>query len=386
MFSKVKELFQKYNYKYYQFSLLLLVVVLSLFGVFMVGSAAPALFDRQLMGLFLGVTAMIVISFVDYKLILKFTLPLYGVNLVLLGAVLIFGEEINGARRWLALGDFLTFQPSDLTKIILILFFAKFFARQKASISKFRVIIPAVILLLPSVELIRRQPNLSNTIVLILVFLVLLFLAGVSYKLIGAAIAVAVPMVAALFVVAMQPDQQILMNFQQDRILAFLNPEDFAQEAAYQQLNSVMAIGSGQLTGRGFNSVDPTTLKNSGFIPEAQNDFIFSIIGEELGFVGCSMVIILLLLIILLCILTGMRSGDMAGRLICGGVATLIAIQGFINIGVATKIIPNTGVSLPFVSYGLTSLVSLCIGVGLVLNVGLHPRKHLNNYMDDEEN
>ena len=362
-----------------------MVTALSLFGVFMVGSASPALFDRQLMGLFLGITAMIVISFVDYKLILKFTLPMYVVNLILLISVLIFGEEINGAKRWLALGDFLTFQPSDLTKIILILFFAKLFSKHKASISKLRLLVPSLVLLIPSVELIRRQPNLSNTIVLVIVFLVLVFLAGVSYKLIALVMLLTVPIIAGLFVVSLQPDQQILMGFQQDRILAFLNPEEFAQEGAYQQLNSVMAIGSGQLTGRGFNNDDPTTLKNSGFIPEAQNDFIFSIIGEELGFVGCSIVIILLLLIVLLCILTGMRSGDMAGRLICGGIATLIAVQGFINIGVATKIIPNTGVSLPFVSYGLTSLVSLCIGIGLVLNVGLHPRKHLNNYMDEED-
>ena len=139
---------------------------------------------------------------------------------------------------------------------------------------------------------------------------------------------------------------------------------------------SVMAIGSGQLTGKGLDNNTTTSVKNGNFISEPQTDFIFAIVGEELGFVGSCLVIALLLLIVIQCILIGIRAQNLAGRIICCGVGGLIGIQSFINIAVATKMIPNTGVPLPFVSYGLTSLVSLYIGIGFVLNVGLQPQKY----------
>ena len=137
-----------------------------------------------------------------------------------------------------------------------------------------------------------------------------------------------------------------------------------------------MAIGSGMLTGKGYNNNTTTSVKNGNFISEPQTDFIFAIVGEELGFVGCCIVIILLLLIVIDCILIGTKAKDTGGKLICGGVATLIAIQTFINISVATQMFPNTGISLPFVSYGLTSIVCFYMGIGFVLNVGLQPNKY----------
>jgi len=141
-------------------------------------------------------------------------------------------------------------------------------------------------------------------------------------------------------------------------------------------MNSIMAIGSGQLKGKGYDNNTTTSVKNGNFISEPQTDFIFAIIGEELGFIGCCIVIILLLLIIVQCIIIGLRAQDLAGQIICGGVAALIGIQSFINISVATGIFPNTGISLPFVSYGLSSIVSLFSGIGVVLNVGLQPKKY----------
>jgi rod shape determining protein RodA len=252
----------------------------------------------------------------------------------------------------------------------------------QSSINKFRMLLASFILVAPSILLIYIQPNLSKTITLILLFCFMLFMAGLSYKIIGIALAIFIPLMAVFFLIAVQPNQTILASYQQDRILAWLNPEDFAQAEAYQQLNSVMAIGSGQLYGKGFNNDAPTSLKNSNLVPEPHNDFIFAIIGEELGFIGCSIVIILLLLIVLLCILVGVRAKDLAGRLICGGIAVLVAIPAFINIAVATLLVPNTGVSLPFVSYGLTSIISFYIGIGLVLNVGLQPSKQANKYFN----
>ena len=182
--------------------------------------------------------------------------------------------------------------------------------------------------------------------------------------------------VAIFLAVAVQPNQPFLHDYQQDRILAWLEPEKYADDESYQQLNSVMAIGSGQLSGKGYNNDATTSVKNGNFVSEPQTDFIFAIIGEELGFVGCCGVIFLLLLIVIQCILIGLKAKDTGGRIICGGVAALIGIQSFINISVATLILPNTGLSLPFVSYGLTSVVCFFMGIGLVLNVGLQPNKY----------
>jgi len=385
MFAKLLNQFQHYNVKNYQFGLVIVVTILSVFGAFMVDSARSGLFERQIMGVAIGFVAMVIISLIDYKFVLKYTWILYVMSTVLLVAVLIpgIGIEVNGARRWIRIGTeaaHLQFQPSDLTKIILILFFAYFFMRFHSSINKFRMLLASLILVAPSIILIHRQPNLSNTITLAILFCLMLFMAGLSYKVIGLLAAIVVPFTVIFLLIAVQPNQPFLANYQQERLLAFLNPEEFAQEGAMQQLNSVMAIGSGQLHGKGFNNDLPISLKNSNFVPEPHNDFIFAVIGEELGFIGSSIVVVLLLLIILMCLLVGIRAGDLAGRLICGGVATLIAIQAFINIAVATFMVPNTGISLPFVSYGLTSVISFYMGIGFVLNVGLQPSKQANRY------
>lgn len=166
-----------------------------------------------------------------------------------------------------------------------------------------------------------------------------------------------------------------LEDYQYNRIMAFIEPEKYADQR-YQQDNSIMAIGSGQLWGKGLNNSSISSVKNGDFISEPQTDFIFAIVGEELGFVGCVTVIILLLLIVFECILIAKNAKDLGGRLICCGMAALIGFQSFINICVTTGLMPNTGLPLPFVSYGLTSLMSLFIGLGMVLNVGLQARKY----------
>ena len=366
-----------YHLKEYRFGLAALVIVLSIVGVFMVRSARPDLMGRQIVGVVLGIIAMAVISLIDYKWVLSLYWPIYILNLVLLAAVWIPGLGVvsNGARRWINLG-FTQFQPSDLTKILMILFFARFLADREKDISRPKTIVQAVALILPSLAMVYIQPNLSTTICIAGLFCALMFLGGLSYKFVGTVLAVTVPAVILFLVIAVQPNQPILKGYQQDRILAWLEPEEYASEESYQQLNSLRAIGSGQLSGKGYNNDDTMSVKNGNFVLEPQTDFIFAIIGEELGFVGCCAVIFLLLLIVISCILTGLRAKDTEGRIICGGVAALIGIQSFINIGVATMILPNTGLSLPFVSYGLTSLVCFFMGIGFVLNVGLQHNKY----------
>ena len=372
----LKKLNLHYNIKDYKFGLVIPVVVLAVFGVFMVYSARPDLMSRQVLGVLLGIVAMIVISLIDYKWILNLYWPLYFLNIVLLAAIWIpgLGVEANGARRWLNIG--FQFQPSDLTKILMILFFARFLSDREKSINRPKVILQAIGLILPSLAMIHKQPNLSTTLCVAALFCALMFLGGLSYKFVGTVLAIAVPTVVIFLAVAVQPNQPFLHDYQQNRILAWLEPEKYSSDESYQQLNSIMAIGSGQLSGKGYNNDATTSVKNGNYVAEPQTDFIFAIIGEELGFVGCCAVIFLLLLIVMKCIMTGLKAKDTGGRIICGGVAALIGIQSFINISVATMILPNTGLSLPFVSYGLTSVVCFFMGIGFVLNVGLQPNKY----------
>ena len=206
--------------------------------------------------------------------------------------------------------------------------------------------------------LIKEQPDLSTTIVTALLFVSLLFIAGLSYKIVAGVLAISVPTVIIFISLILQPDQKILQGYQYRRIMAWLQPEKYADQV-YQQLNSKMAIGSGQLWGKGLNNSQITSVKNGNFIAEPQTDFIFAIVGEELGFVGSVVVILLLFFIVLECIIMARKAKDISGRLICCGMASLIGFQGFVNICVATGLIPNTGLPLPFVSYGLTSLVTL---------------------------
>lgn len=364
-----------YNVKEYKFNLVITVMALTILGILVVGSAKESVQNKQIVGMVIGIVAMVVISLIDYVWILNFYWILYGLNIVMLVITRLFGTEVNGAKRWFDIG-FTNVQPSELTKLVLILFFAKFLMEHQEDLNNMRTIITAVVLLAPSLVLILMQPDLSTTISVAVVFCVVMYVAGLSYKFIGTVLAIFIPAAVIFISIVVQPNQPFLTDYQQTRILAWLEPEEYASDEAYQQNNSIMAIGSGQLKGKGLNNNTTTSVKNGNFILEPQTDFIFAIVGEELGFVGCCIVIGLLLLIVIQCILIGIKSQDMAGRIICCGIAAQIGFQGFTNISVATGIFPNTGIPLPFVSYGLTSLVSMYMAIGFVLNVGLQPKKY----------
>lgn len=364
-----------YRLKDYNFTLVITVLALSILGIMVVGSARESVQNKQILGLVLGLAVMAVVSLIDYVWILNMYWLIYGAAIASLVLVLFIGDEVNGATRWIDLG-FTTFQPSELAKILLILFFSRFVMNHADDINdKWTLLKYAVLSGIP-LGLIIIEPNLSTTICTALVLCLIIYIGGLSYKFIGTVLLILVPVAIIFLSIVVQPDQKILKDYQQKRILAFLEPEKYASDEAYQQNNSVMAIGSGQLSGKGLNNNTTTSVKNGNFILEPQTDFIFAIVGEELGFVGSCIVIALILFIVIQCILTGVRSQDLSGKIICCGIGGLIGFQSFINIGVATKILPNTGVPLPFVSYGLTSLVSLYIGIGFVLNVGLQPKKY----------
>ena len=364
-----------YHLKDVKFGLVISVIAISIIGVMVIGSAKQAVQGRQIIGLVAGVILMIILSMIDYVWLLNFYWILYGINIIALVCVKLFGTNVNGAQRWIDIGV-TNFQPSELSKILVVVFFAKFLMNHEDDLSSAATILKAVGLIAPILILIVLQPDLSTTLSIALVFCAMMYLAGLSYRFIGTLIAILVPVTIFFISIVVQPNQPFLHDYQQKRILAWLEPQKYASDEAYQQNNAIMAIGSGQLTGKGLNNNTTTSVKNGNFISEPQTDFIFAIVGEELGFVGCCIVIGLLLLIVVQCILIGLRAQDLAGRIICCGVAAQIGFQSFINIGVATGILPNTGIPLPFVSYGLTSLISLYMGIGIVLNIGLQPKKY----------
>lgn len=373
---KLPKITKPYHLKDYKFILVITVIALSVLGVMVVGSANEIYKSRQVVGLGLGVAAMLVISLIDYMWIQNFYWLIYFINIGLLILTLTpLGTTVNGAQRWIDIG-FTNFQPSEVSKICLILFFAKYLMKHEEDLNTVRTIVTSVILIAPNLLLIVLEPDLSTTISIAIVFCVLMYLAGLSYRFIGTMLAILIPAAVIFISIVVQPNQPFLKEYQQNRILAWLEPEKYASDEAYQQNNAIMAIGSGQLKGKGLNNNTTTSVKNGNFISEPQTDFIFAIVGEELGFVGCCIVIGLLLLIVVQCILIGMKSQDLSGRIICCGVAAQIGFQSFINISVATGLFPNTGIPLPFVSYGLTSLVSMYMGIGFVLNVGLQPKKY----------
>ena len=366
-------MFRQYRVRDYKFSLIIWVVILSVIGILVIGSAQSSSQSRQIFGLVLGVIMMLILSVTDYTWLLNFSWAFYIGGIVLLIAVLIFGEKINGATRWIRIG--IQFQPSDLVKIILILFFAGLFSKNEDRISRASFIFLSLGLLAVPLFLIYREPDLSTTLVTAATFCVIIFVAGLSYKIIGGILLVTIPSVVLFFSVIMRPGQTLLKGYQLARIMAWLRPSEYTEQA-YQQQNSIIAIGSGQLYGKGLNNNMVSSVKGGNFIAEPQTDFIFAVAGEELGFLGCCLIVILELLIVLECIRIGRKARDMAGTLFCCGLASLIMLQSFLNISVATGLMPNTGITLPFVSYGVTSLISLCMGIGIVINIGLQGRRY----------
>lgn len=354
--------------------LVISIIVLNGIGVMLVGSASPNDQKKQLIGMISGLVIMAVLAWIDYSFVLKFSWLVYLFSLALLVLVRFAGAGSKGAQRWFEIGSF-RFQPSELVKILLILFFAFYFMKYEEKINTPRIIISSFILVGIPLVLIILQPNLSMTIIIALVFAAMLFVAGLSYKIVVGVLATCVPAALIMISLIIQDKIPFIQSYQLGRIMAWLYPEDYP-DIAYQQQNSIMAIGSGLLWGKGLNNTDATSVKNGKFILEPQNDFIFAVAGEEMGFAGTAVIIILLLLITIQCIFIARKAKDMAGKLICCGMAALIGFQSVVNIGVATGLLPNTGVTLPFVSYGLTSLWSLYIGIGFVLNVGLQPKKY----------
>ena len=375
-------MFKQYKLKNYRFHLIIYICALTLIGIFVIGSARPDLQPKQIFGFVIGICIMVVVSVMDYSFLMKFPWLYYALMIGLLLMVELWGKNVNGAQRWLEIGgedSGITIQPSEFAKLAIVAFFAYFFAKTQEDISTLKNILISFVFAGIPLVLILKQPDLSTTIVTCVIFVALMFIAGLSYRIVFTVLAIAVPagVVALTYIVQLAKSTDVDYPYQLDRIMAWLYPKDprWASKASQQQ-NSIMAIGSGQLWGKGLNNAESTSMLNSNYILEPQTDFIFAVIGEELGFVGCAIVVALLFLTVVECIYIGSKAKDLQGRLICCGMGTWIGFQSFVNIGVNTGLLPNTGVPLPFVSYGLSSVIAIYIGMGFVLNVGLQPKKY----------
>ena len=371
---------KQYRLKDYNFRLILWLGVLASLGVLLVGSADASLQTKQMAGVIGGAMAMFIVSLIDYSWIMNFYWLMYIANIGILAAVRIFGRSVNGASRWITIAG-IRFQPVELSKILLVIFFSRYFMDHENDLNKPKILIRSVLLIGFPLALIFSQPDMKNTITVAALFSIMYFVAGLSWKYIFSVLIVVIPLLVIFMSIVVQPDQTLIRDYQRNRIMSFLYPDNEEySDGTTQQNNSVIAIGSGELSGKGLNNSDVSSANKGKFIAEIQTDFIFAVAGEELGFMGSAGIVILLLLIVLECLLTSMKAKDLSGKVLCCGLASLIAIQSFINIGVATRMLPNTGTPLPFVSYGLTSLMTLFFGMGFVLNVGLQTKIRFSAY------
>lgn len=370
------EMLFDYNFKRYNVRVILYMLALSFIGILAIWSATnqdKAMIAKQIMGIMVGLVFTIGLSLIDYHKMLALSPVIYLGSVVILAAVLLFGKSRGVATRWIDLPVIGRIQPSEFVKIGLILFFSWYLNKYRENINRLSVVGIAAILFAVPIVLILEQPNLSTALVTTVIIMAVVFTAGISYKWILGVLGAMVPLGTLFFYLLKQGLIPFIEEYQANRILTWLNPASDAT-GYYQQENSIMAIGSGQLFGKGLSTTEIASVKNGNFIAEGQTDFIFAIIGEEMGFVGALIVIGLFLILVIECLLMAYRAKDLSGKLICTGMATLFAFQGFANMAVATGLFPNTGLPLPFVSYGVSSLLSLFIGMGFVINVGLQRR------------
>ncbi len=307
---------------------------------------------KQLFATLLGVAAMFVMAGMDYHIWRRFAILGYVAAIFLSVAVMLFGDEYNGSKRWLSLGPF-SFQPSEFAKVAVILFLAYLVTKNVKTMGNMRTMVKIMVSILPIVGLVGAS-NLSTAIIILGIGVILIFVASPKYAqfiwmgLLGCGF-------MGIFLA--------LESYRLERLEIWRNPEKF--EKGYQTLQGLYAIGSGGLFGRGLGG----SVQKLGFVPEAQNDMIFSIVCEELGLFGAGFILILFLILIWRFFVIATHAADLFGALIASGAMAHMMIQVILNIAVVTNTIPNTGITLPFISYGGTSVVFLLLEMGLVLSV-----------------
>ena len=349
--------------------LLLSVLALVLFGMVMLYSTSSYnglvkfgdsfyYLKKQFFATSLGLLAMYLVANIDYHIWSAFAVGGYVLSAILSTLVLFIGQEINGSKRWLALGP-LSFQPSEFAKVALIIFLAWIVTRQGKKIVSLKQMFLVILSALPIVGLVGSN-NLSTAIIILGIAVVLIFVASPKYMQF-----IAIGLLGAAFVAIFLATA----SYRLERLAIWLNPEEY--EKGYQTLQGLYAIGSGGVFGVGLGNGK----QKLGFVPEAQNDMIFSIICEELGLFGACLLILLFGILIWRLMVVASHTRDLYGCLIVSGIMAHIMIQVILNIAVVTNTIPNTGITLPFVSYGGTSVLFLLAEMGIALNISYSTRK-----------
>ena len=350
---------------------LLLILTLVAFGLIMLGSAswAVGLYRRgdayaylrpQLLFAAVGLAALWAASRVDYHIYHRLAWPLLGLSLVLL-AVVLFMPEYNGCKRWIVLPGLGTLQPSEIAKFSVVLVFSHIIALNQSRMDQFRVgVLPFAAILGVVAVLMLLEPHLSGTLLILAIGAVLMFVGGTGLRWFGLAGAGA--LTALSLALVLLPD---LVPYAADRLSSWLDPFADPLGDGHQTIQSLYAIGSGGATGLGLGNSRQKHL----YVPEPQNDFIFSILCEELGFVGAALVLLLFFLLLWRGLVIAVRAPDKFGALLAVGFVVQVCLQAVLNIAVVTNTIPNTGISLPFFSSGGTSLMRLLGEMGIVLSV-----------------
>ena len=367
----------KYNKMSTEAKILLIgVLFLALFGILMFYSAslysAQVYYNnseyfliKQATGVFVGIIFLIFLANFDYKRLEKLKWILLGVGFVLLVLVFVPGIGVSnyGARRWIRLPGF-TIQPSEIAKFCFIIFVASYLSKAQNKIKKFKGLLPVLLVGGSLCLLIMLEPNMSITMCVGLVMIVMLFVGGMRAK---HFFILSIPAVALVFLLI------IIEPYRLDRLMAFINPWASPKGEGYQLIQSLYSLGSGGLFGVGlFNSRQKYL-----FLPFSESDFIFSIIGEEFGLIGSVFVLLVFLIVIILGIKIGLRAKDRFGCLLSVGISSIIAVQVLLNVAVVTGSIPPTGLPLPFISAGSTSLMVFLGAIGVILNIDKQSRNVL---------
>lgn len=363
---------------FFDYSLLFIVLFLLGFGLIMIYSVssyeayadyndAAYYLKKQLLAIIIGLVAMIAVANIPYTIWAKFAGLGYVVSFILIALVPKFGVESHGAKRWLPIpGVGLTIQPAEVAKLCMIIFLANLVCKMGNGVRKFKGMMFLILVSLPLVIAVQQwTDNLSSAIIILGIAIFMIFVASPDYKRFIAIGLIGISAVAGFVFYISQMTLSEDMNFRFKRILAWLNPEAYAQDIGFQTLQALYAIGSGGVLGKGLGQ----SMQKLGFIPEAQNDMIFSLICEELGLFGAIAIILMFILLLWRMMIVANNAPDLFGALLVVGVMGHIAIQVILNVAVVTNTIPNTGISLPFISYGGTSVLFLMIEIGLVLNV-----------------
>lgn len=351
--------------------LVLVTLLLALTGVFMIYSAihsSPVFLQnslhlKQALWASTGLGALLCILFFDYHVFTRWAYLFYVLIIILLIAVLVSGQVVSGSKRWLVFGS-MRLQPSEFARLAVILALARYFgAREEAKAMGFKEILPPLALALAPAALIMRQPDLGTGLTLLLIAGAMLLAAGVQRKVILA--------VGGAAITCAPLGWFFLKEYQRRRILTLFDPEADPLGAGYQSIQSVIAVGSGEVWGKGLLQGTQSRLH---FLPEKHTDFIFSVLSEELGFLGGALVLILFFIFLLRCVSAALNAADKEGALLAVGVATAFFLYIVFNVGMTLGLMPIVGIPLPMVSYGGSAAISSFIAVALVLNVRMRRR------------